>query len=83
MTDYCFKIHDLSDAGMHRLKDRMAGYVRHGVRMTFLRRVAYIHMNDAQRFCGLFNALCYYNDKDMLTASEKSLAWAKKWHPLW
>ena len=83
MTDYCFKIQGLTDFSMRRLTDTTKVFAGYGVRMTFLRKVAYIHMNDRQRYCALFNILWYYYSIGQLKCSEKTLEWAKKWHPIW
>lgn len=79
MTDHCFKLHHLTMPEMRHLKKYMDTYIRMGVKATFLKNVAYIHLDESQRYSGVFNGFHYFISMGKFHASERNMEWLRKW----
>lgn len=77
MAQHCFKLHDLTAAEMNCTKKRLAYFVKHGVKVTFLKKVVYIHLGEDQKYTAIGNLLS--NMADKLQVSDKNSAWLKSW----
>ena len=77
--DHCFKLSELTGIEMRYLKRQLAFFVRHGVKITFLRRVIYIHLGDHQNYCAIFNILHAFIGSGRLHCNEASRKWMQKY----
>ena len=80
MAQHCFKLQNLTASEMRYAKDRLAYFVRHGVKVTFLKKVVYIHLDEAQKYTAIGNLLSFFRSTGRLQASEKNSAWLQRWH---
>ena len=79
MANHCYKLHGLTDSEMRRAKRHLAFFVRHGVKITFLRRVIYIHLGDHQNYCAIFNYMHAFIASGRLHCNDKNRAWMQKY----
>jgi hypothetical protein len=83
MAAHCFKLYNLTPSEMRQTEKRLAYFIRHGVKVTALRRVIYIHLDDSQTYSGVFNMLHYFIASGRLHCNEKSQKWLQRyiWTP--
>lgn len=72
---HTFKISNLSPYEMRERKRNLGFFVRHGIKITFLKRVIYVHMDTDHPYSVLLNMLTAYKRRGMVTCNEKSLKW--------
>ena len=80
MAKYSFKLHDLTEQEMNQAKRHLGRFQKYGVKMTFLKKVAYIHLDDDQKYVCIFNYMSRFKSSGKLQANEKSLEWLKSWY---
>lgn len=76
MANHCFKLYDLTEVEMAYAKDRLDFFCRQGVKMTFLKKVAFIHLDETQRYTCIFCILSFFKHRGKLKASTDNMAWA-------
>lgn len=80
MANHCFKLHQLTAGEMNYIKREMRFFVKRGVKVTYLRRVAYIHLQEDQKYTVIAILLARYFRYGQMQATDKNLAWINKWH---
>lgn len=78
MRDYCFKLIGLKNYEVENYKRFFKYYMRRGVKVTFLKRVIFIHLDDTKTYTCIAN--CLYNNRRKLVCSDRSLKWLKHWN---
>ena len=68
---YTYKIINLSQCQMENLKNRMRYFIRHGVKCTFKKKVAWIHLNEDQLYTVVTVLMKYYDDLGQLVVKGK------------
>ena len=80
MAKYSFKLQNLEKWEMGQAKRHLRYFVNHGVKITYLKKVAYIHLNEDQSYSCIFNYIAGFYSSGKLQANEKSLAWLQKYY---
>ena len=73
MKVHHYKVYDLKPCEMKHLKDILRYFVKHGVKITFLTKVMYVHLKDDQLYSAIANVLHGY--KSRLIAKQEDLEW--------
>ena len=71
MKNYTYKIVNLTPEQMEYLKKKMGYFIRHGVKCTFKKKVAWIHLNEDQLYTVVTMLMKYYDDLGQLVVSGK------------
>ena len=72
---HTFKLKVLSPYDVKRHKQNLSYFVRHGVKITFLKNYIYIHMDTNHAYSVLLNLLFYYQKNDRLSCNERAANW--------
>ena len=81
MANHCFKLQQLTAGEMNAVKYTMRFFTKRGVKVTYLRRVVYIHLQEDQKYTVIGIMLTRYHRANKLQASAANMAWINKWHP--
>ena len=64
---------------MNSIKRRLSFFTRHGIKITYLTRVIFIHCDSHLPYQGLLNIV--YGYKERLSYNEKTAKWLSKYYP--
>ena len=78
---YTVKLFDLSPYEVDRLKRALGYYVRHDIKITFLKRVVYVHCDSKHPYQGLFNIIHWYVRSGRLSCNAKTAKWLSGYYP--
>ena len=78
---YTVKIIDLDPWEIKYLKQDLGFYTRHGIKITFLKKVVYIHCDSDHPYQGLLNIMHGYVRSDRLVCNQKTKEWLSGYFP--
>lgn len=81
MVNHCFKLHQLTAGEVNGIKRRMERFTKRGVKVTILKQVVYIHLQEHQKYDAIANLLIDMSHFNKLQTSAKNMAWLKQWRP--
>lgn len=79
MNNHCFKLYNLTGSQMRRTKNSLGYLTRHGVKVTFLKKVIYIHLDDSQTYSAIFNMFAYFMAIGKFQCNERNLKWLQRY----
>lgn len=76
---YTVKLVNIKPWEMRALKAYLRYFTTHGIKITYLRRVIFIHCDSNKAYCCIFNII--YNYRDRLVCNEKTKKWLSGYYP--
>ena len=78
---YTVKLINLEPYEMSVLKRALGYYTRHGIKITYLKKVAYIHCDSHHPYQGLFNVIHTFVRSGRLICNVKTAQWLSGYFP--
>ena len=78
---YTVKLFNLSPYEVNDLKYRLRYYIHHDIKITFLKRVAYVHCDSKRPYQGIFNIIHWYVRSGRLACNAKTAQWLSGYFP--
>ena len=73
------KLVELKPYEMRALKRDLRYFITHGIKITFLKKVVYIHCDSHLPYQCIFNIM--YNFRDRLHCNQKTINWLSNYYP--
>lgn len=76
---YTVKIYNLKPWEIKSLERTLGYYTKHGIKITYLKKVAFVHLDSKYPYQGLLNVIHGYRDR--ISCNEKTTEWLSKYYP--
>lgn len=77
--DHCIKLFNLESSDIVILKKVLSFFIKRGIKITFLKKVVFIHLNDDQTYSAIFNILYHYYYIGKMSVTKKNEEWLKQY----
>jgi hypothetical protein len=78
---YTVKLIDLSPWEINFLKRALRYYINHGIKITYLKKVVFIHCDSDKPYQGLLNVMFGFTRTNRLICNQKTSDWLSLYPP--
>lgn len=78
---YTVKLHGLAPWEMKCLERTLSYFQRNGIKITYLKKVIYIHCDSNKPYQGLLNIMHSYTRSNRISYNEKTAKWLSQYFP--